>query len=131
MREKDGMVYVDVEFLIREEYWESLKKMFDRLSLGINDVLKQVIDREEFIKYIKDNSRKYRFRRDLTEKELRIWIDKGVYEKIKKLAQDLKLTQKLIVSMAITYYFESQKPKKAQVDITLEIKRPKKPQIVF
>ncbi len=131
MRERDGMVYVDMEFLIREEYWEELKKMFDRLSLGINDVLKQVIDREEFIKYIKDNSRKYRFRRDLIEKELRIWIDREVYEKIKKLAQDLKLTQKLIVSMAITYYFESQKPKKAQADMTLEVKKAKKPQIVF
>jgi hypothetical protein len=133
MKEKNGMLYLDMKFLVKEEHWEELKKKFERLGLGINDVLKQTLNDPEFIKYVLKNSRKFRFklRTDLKEKETKVYLEKEVYQRIKELMKELRVTQKMLTSMAIMYYVENSKPKKAQVDITLEIKRPKKPQVVF
>lgn len=134
MREKDGMIYLDMKFSVKEEHWEALKRKFDRLGLGINEVLKQTLNNPKFIEYVKDNYRKFRFRTDLKEKETRVYIEKEVYQRIKELMKELRVTQKILTSMAIMYYVENQKeerPKKVQLDMILEIKRPKKPQVVF
>ncbi len=126
------MLYLDMKFLVKEEHWEILKKKFERLGLGINDVFKKTLNDPEFIKYVLKNSRKFRFKlkTDLKEKETKVYLEKEVYQRIKELMKELRVTQKMLTSMAIMYYVENSKPKKAQVDITLEIKRPKKPKVV-
>jgi hypothetical protein len=134
MKEKNGMLYLDMKFSVKEEHWEELKKRFERLGLGINDVLKQTLNDPEFIKYVLKNSRKFKFKlkANLKEKETKVYLEKEVYQRIKELMKELRVTQKILTSMAIMYYVENSKPKKAQVDMTLEVKKAKKsPQIVI